>query len=152
MTAVLALVMLVQVAIPTQADLEHMAAVVCGEACGMPLAAQRLVAENVRRDWYRLGTERLYTRWHAYKEAGANIDLLRQVFAEPYRFPKCKLVGSKTDAVYWKANGYLPPDAVPDFSWAVLDGRYEVNAFGCFHPVVPVRVKEKAPGRNREAR
>ena len=70
---------------PTEADLVEMGAIVNGEAGGMGREALWFVAEQIRLDWYRLGTKGLDSRWYAYKpdSTGAATELMRDVFNAP---------------------------------------------------------------------
>lgn len=111
------------------ADLAYLGALLCGESCGMNQEAMSLVAENLALDYLEHGRPWLRRRWYAplkYNEAATEI--MRAVL-ELEVFRACRLVGNGNDADYWRANGYLPPDAVPDYEWTAHG--MTVAAFGC---------------------
>ncbi|MCK5641505.1 MAG: hypothetical protein KAJ19_11935 [Gammaproteobacteria bacterium] len=149
MIVILALLITVSVLpVPTESDLVEMGAIVNGEAGGMPYDAQVFVAEQVRLDWYRL--DKLDTRWYAYRPdpTGLAAELMRDVFNAPVSQERCGLVGNKFDPGYWKEHGYLDQNAMPDYHWSILDGRFEINAFDCKPYVVIVKRGQKYFGKS----
>lgn len=128
---VAAVVALTPLSIPTEADLQEMGAILCGESCGFPYQARLLVADNLKADWYRLGTEGLKKRWYAYRPNTASTEMMRLVFTSPSAYPRCRFIGGKWDAIHWKQMGYLALDAKPDYTWSVQGGRYQLHAYGC---------------------
>lgn len=127
--------------IPTGDDLSQMGAILSGEVGGMPAQAVHLVATQLRYDYYRLGMHGLDGRWYASPRASrAMTRVMRRVFLEDFQWPRCRLVGSRADAAYWREHGYVAPDAVSDYSWSVRG--LEINAFGCsWGPVVVNRAE-----------
>lgn len=124
---------------PTEADMVYMGALVQGEAGGMGHDAMQLVADNVVYDWLAHGTRWLRTRWYApLKPSREATELVRQSF-RGFTYPQCDLVGNKFDVLHWLEHGYLPPGAVADYSWLILDGRFQLHAFGCRWRAVKMR-------------
>lgn len=142
------LMFVVALLMPTEAEMQYMGYIVNGEVGGMGWEANVFVATQLRYDWYNLSRQGraafdLGSRWYAYKEENSDLAYRAVLFAfsrDPI-YPRCRLIGSRWDTEYWKANGYLPSDAVPDFSWSVLEGRYRLDAYDCYPAVLrPVYV------------
>lgn len=127
----IALLILTIIITPTESDLEYMGALLCGETCGMPRAAMEFVAGQLRHDWYSMGTRGLTRRWYApLKPSRAATRIVREAFEnEAVGGERCRLVGNARDVIYWSENGYLPPDAVPDYHWESRG--MSVSAFDC---------------------
>ena len=133
MTLLLSLI--ITLTVPSPSDAAYIAALACGESCGMPRAAQELIIANLLYDQAQHGTDWLATRWYAPLKPHDTalvyevLDKLRQ----GERWPRCRLIGSARDAAYWRENGYV--EGEPDYQWVVKD--MQINAFGC--QVVQVR-------------
>lgn len=126
------LIITITLTMPTSTDYANMGAILCGEACGMGDEPMAFVANNLYYDWYTM--DDLSTRWYAWKPNNDATRMMRQVFRDGPEWPRCKLVGSRGDAAYWRKHGYVEPGAVADYSWGV--GEYEVNGFDCYWPRV----------------
>lgn len=118
-------------------DVAYLGALLCGEACGMPDQALQLVAESIAVDYIEHGIHWLPRRWYARPKPNEHAtDIMRQTL-ELETFRACRLVGSGSDWIYWSENGYLPPDAVPDYLWQAHG--MTVAAFGCVERAARVR-------------
>ena len=134
MSLVLALV--ITMTIPSQDDVATIAALACGESCGMPRAAQELIIANLFYDAAQHGVDWLPRRWYAPPRPNAKMEALAWSVVERMqqgeRWKRCGLIGSAGDMIFWLAGGYVEGD--PDYQW--VQGKYQVNAFGCYWPVV----------------
>ena len=133
----LLLTLVITLTVPSPSDAAYIAALACGESCGTPRQAQELVIANILYDHAEHGRGWLRTRWYAPLKPNAKVEALVWSVVERLRnrqWPRCALLGSIGDEIYWKANGYLPADAVPDFAWDA--GSMGVRVFGCWYPVV----------------
>lgn len=120
-------------------DPAYLGGLLCGEACGMGAQAQQLVAENIAYDYLAHGRHWLPSRWYAPPRANKQaVEIMRGALRlETFRV--CRLVGNGRDVdYYWRANGYLPPDATPDYEWQSRG--MTVAAFDCSWRARPVRV------------
>jgi len=134
MTLLLALV--ITLTTPSQADATHIAALACGEACGMGQEPLDLIIANLLYDAADHDVDWLPTRWYALLRPSAKVETLTWWVVERLRrgerWPRCRLIGSKRDAEFWLAGGYV--EGEPDYRWSVKD--MQVNAFGCAYPTV----------------
>lgn len=144
MTLILTLVITLTLSSP---DASYIAALACGESCGMGQEPLELIIANLLYDQAEHGTDWLPRRWYALPRYNTGVEALVWDVLDNPTWPQCRLIGSIKDELYWKANGYLDANAVPDFAWDA--GGLGVRAFGCravqmvFAPVECVR--ERCP-------
>ena len=120
------------------ADVEYLGALLCGETCGMPVEAQAFVAESLAYDYLAHGRLWLRGRWYAPLKGNEQATELMRAALELEAFRVCRLVGNGRDADYWRAGGYIAPDAVPDYEWQ--SHGMTVAAFDCARRARPARV------------
>lgn len=117
---------------PTDADLNYMGALLCGETCGMGRECMEFVASQLRHDWYLMGgTHRLDDRWYApLKPNREATRIVRDAFkGNAIGGERCRLIGNSHDVIYWSRNGYLELGAVADYYWE--SGGMSILAFDC---------------------
>jgi len=132
----LLLTIIITLTIPSESDAAYIAAIACGESCGMQTSAQELIIANLLYDAADHGTGWLPTRWYAPLKPSAKVEALVwsvvEKLARGVRWRRCRLIGSARDRVYWLEHGYA--EGEPDLTWGARD--MEVNAFGCWWPTV----------------
>lgn len=120
------------------ADVEYLGALLCGETCGMSVQAQAFVAESLAYDYLAHGRHWLPRRWYAPpKPNERTMEIMRDVL-ELETFRVCRLVGNRWDVDFWRAGGYIAPDAEPDYLWQ--SHGMTVAAFDCAWRARPVRM------------
>ena len=134
----LLLTLVITLTVPSESDIAYIAALACGESCGMPRTAQEMVIANILYDHAEHGRDWLRTRWYAPLKPNARVETLVRSVVERLRrgerWPRYRLIGSARDRVYWLEHGYVTGE--PDAQW-VAHGM-EVNCFGASWPVVVV--------------
>ena len=126
------LVITVTLALPSQNDIDHLAGILCGESCGMPRQSIELVASNLWYDYWTM--DDLRTRWYApEKESELAREIMRETFRDGPSYPRCRLVGSASDKVFWLEHGYV--NGEPDYEWLGPDDM-RVVGFDCHWPTI----------------
>jgi len=140
----LLITLIITTTVTPDADLQYLGALLCGETCGMPRAAQQLTAETLVYDYLSHGRHWLPRRWYApLKPCEACVEIVREVL-ELSALRQCRLVGSGDDVLTWRAGGYIAPDARPDYEWTAHD--MTVAAFDCVARPAPVRAAWECEG------
>jgi len=140
----LLLTLVVTLTITPDADLEYLGALLCSECCGMPREAQQLTAETLVYDYLEHGRHWLPRRWYApLKPCDNCVEIIRETL-ELSVLRQCRLVGSARDVEFWRAGGYIAPDAIPDYEWNAHN--MTVAAFDCRLREAPVRLAWECEG------
>jgi len=140
----LLLTLIIITTVTPDADLKYLGALLGGETCGMPRAAQRLTAETMVFDYLERGRHWLPRRWYApLKPCEGCVEIVRDVL-ELTVLRRCRLVGNGDDVLTWRAGGYIASDAVPDYEWSARG--MTVAAFDCVTKKAPVRVVWECEG------
>jgi len=140
----LLLTLIITTTVTPDADLEYLGALLCGETCGMPRAAQQLTAETLVFDYLEHGRHWLPRRWYApLKPSKLATEIVRDALKKP-ALRQCRLIGNGNDVLFWRAGGYIAQDAVPDYLW-IAHGM-TVAAFDCVEREARVRVVWECEG------
>jgi len=76
----LLITLIITTTVTPDADLQYLGALLCGETCGMPRAAQQLTAETLVYDYLEHGRHWLPRRWYApLKECEGCVEIVRDV-------------------------------------------------------------------------